>query len=874
MQTILIINPTNKKKLIYSAYPTIFFCRLMLIGILVLAATKEACSQENEAFRDTALPVATRVFDLLNRLTVEEKISLLTETAPAIPRLGIDKYFHGNEALHGVVRPGKFTVFPQAIALASTWNPDLMHKVATAISDEARGKWNEFEQGRLQKAQYSDLLAFWSPTINMARDPRWGRTPETYGEDPFLTSRMAIPFIKGLQGSHPRYVKVISTPKHFAANNEDHNRFWCNAIISERALREYYLPHFEMCVREASPQAFMTAYNAINGIPATVNRNLITTILRKEWGFNGYTVSDCGAPEFLVIYHKYVKTYEEAAAASIKAGLDLECGYKVYTSPLKNAYASGVVNKREIDSAAFRVLRARVLLGLFDNPADNPYNKISPSVIGSGEHKELALEAARQSLVLLKNENAFLPFKKNTFKSIAVLGINAAEHVYGDYSGTPVNKPVSVLEGLQHLLGDSVKINYVPWVTRPDGFELIQPAFFPHALEAEYFSNKNLEGTGEKRQDAQINFNPENQAPDPFLPKSPLSIRWKGVLKPTITGTYTIALTTDDGCRLYLNDELYINSWSNRPALTDSFQIDLVAGRSYQLKVEYFDDGGGKSALLKWRLPGTKETDYDSLFRESIKAAKESDAVVAVLGINKNIEREGQDRKTIELPEDQEVFIKKILAANRQTAVVLVAGSSLAINWINQQVPAVLNAWYPGEQGGTAVAEALFGKYNPGGRLPLTYYQSLADLPAFDDYEVQKGRTYQYFKGKPLYPFGYGLSYTAFTYDKPVVKQSADSLFVSFSLQNNGKMAGDEVAQVYLQFPAMKRVVPIKQLYGFRRVSLGEGETQAVNIAIAKQHIRLWDDRKKRYVRPMGEYKVLVGASSEDIRLRSVIKMM
>ena len=337
-------------------------------------------------FRNENAPQHERIKDLLSKLTLEEKISLLIASSPGIPRLDIDKYYHGNEALHGIVRPGNFTVFPQAIALASMWNPELHYKIASVISDEARARWNELELGKKQSLRFNDLLTFWSPTINMARDPRWGRTPETYGEDPFLSGVLGVQFVKGLQGNDPKYLKVVSTPKHFAANNEEHNRFMCNAKIPMRSLREYYLPAYEACIKEGKAASIMAAYNAINDIPCGANPWLLTKVLREEWGFNGYVVSDCGGPGNLVSAHQYVKTPELAAMVSIKAGLDLECGDNIYKEPLLNAFKKGMVTMADIDTAAYRVLRARMKLGLFDNPDKNPYNKLLPSIVGSAEH--------------------------------------------------------------------------------------------------------------------------------------------------------------------------------------------------------------------------------------------------------------------------------------------------------------------------------------------------------------------------------------------------------------------------------------------------------------------------------------------------------
>lgn len=841
---------------------SLFFCLVLLLTVPVINA------QRSEVYKNENASLHERVTDLLSILTVEEKISLLRATSPGIPRLEIDKYYHGNEALHGVVRPGPFTVFPQAIALAAMWNPELHYQIATTISDEARARWNELCLGKKQLGQFSDLLTFWSPTVNMARDPRWGRTPETYGEDPFLSGILGTQFVKGLQGEDPRYLKVVSTPKHFAANNEEHNRFECNARISERLLREYYLPAFEACVKDGKSESIMTAYNAVNDIPCTLNTWLIQKVLRQDWNFDGYVVSDCGGPGLLVSGHKYVKTKEAAATLAIKAGLDLECGDDVYMEPLLNAYRLGMVSDADIDSAAYHVLRARMRLGLFDDPEHNPYNRISPSVVGSPAHKELALEAARQSIVLLKNEKNMLPLDMNKIKSIAVVGINAGTCEFGDYSGVPVGNAVSVLDGIKNMAGDKVKIMYAPWISSADGYELISKSYFSDGLKAEYFPNKDLEGVAKIRTDEWINFEPANQAPDPFLPSSPLSIRWTGKLRPAVSGIYTLGFMSDDGCRLSIDGKQLIDAWETHAAKTTSVEVSLEAGHEYSICAEYFDNGGDKVAKLYWKVPEAGQKDRLSLYGEAESVVKSCELTIAVLGINKSIEREGQDRSDITLPKDQEEFIREIYKINPNTIVVLVAGSSLAIDWINENIPAIVNAWYPGEQGGTAVAEVLFGNYNPAGRLPLTYYNSIKELLPFDDYDITKGRTYQYFTGKPLYPFGYGLSYTSFAYKNIRIADSGDRLSLNFTVKNTGKRDGYEVAQLYVKFPELDIVTPLKQLKGFKKVFIGKGKDQQIGIDIEKDELRIWDEKQNKFVTPKGNYTFMIGASSEDIRLK------
>lgn len=845
----------------------------LLIAILCFVSSMPSFGQQVPKYLNESLSQHERILDLLGLLTVEEKAGLLIASSPGIPRLQIDKYYHGNEALHGVVRPGKFTVFPQAIALASMWNKDLHYQVANAISDEARARWNELEQGKKQTLRFNDLLTFWSPTMNMARDPRWGRTPETYGEDPFLTGILATQFVKGLQGNNPKYLKVVATPKHFAANNEETNRFSCNAVISMRMLREYYLPAYEMAIKEGKAASIMAAYNAINGVPCGANPWLLNKVLREDWGFKGYVVSDCGGPSNLVTAHQYVKTKELAAMVSLKSGLDLECGDNIYKQPLLNAYQQGMVSLADIDTAAYRVLRARMQLGLFDNPANNPYNKISAQVVGSAQHQALALDAAKQSIVLLKNDQALLPLQLAKLTSIAVVGINAANSELGDYSGEPVVEPVSILKGIQHKVGNQVKVNYAAWqpVNGLEGYALVDKAFFPNGLQAEYFSNMNLEGQGKKRVDTQVNFEPANQAPDAFVPTESMSIQWVGKIKPSISGKYSIGFLSHDGCRLTINGQVLIDSWKRKATVTTFADIELEAGKIYDLKAEYFVKRDAV-AKLYWKTPDV-DFNFSSLFTNAIAAAKKSDVTVAVLGMNKNFESEGQDRSQIGLSKDQEIFIKEIRKANPKTIVVFVAGSSLAIDWVDQNIPAVLDAWYPGEQGGTAVADILFGDYNPAGRLPLTFYKSMDDLLPFNDYDVSKGRTYQYFKGKVLYPFGHGLSYTQFQYSGLNLANQKDVLELSFQIKNIGKIDGDEVAQVYVKMPETNVIMPIQQLKGFERVNLNQGQSKTVIIKIDKSQLRYWDEKKEMFLSPKGTYQIMVGASSKDIRLKQSIQL-
>ncbi|MBJ2175904.1 glycoside hydrolase family 3 C-terminal domain-containing protein [Aureibaculum sp. A20] len=844
-------------------YILFILCLFPILGI----------AQEQFPFQNQKLSTEKRVTDLLDRLTIEEKVSLLVSTAVAIPRLNVAKYYHGNEALHGVVKGGRFTVFPQAIALSATWNPDLIYNVSSAISDEARAKWNFYNQGLDQKNVYSDLLTFWSPTINMARDPRWGRTPETYGEDPYLTSRIGVSFVKGLQGNDKKYLKVVSTPKHFVANNQEDNRFAYNAVVSEKSLREYYFPAYKAAIKEGNVQSIMSAYNAINGIPSTANNWLLNTILREEWGFKGYVVSDCGAPTYLVKSHQFVKTKEQAAKVAIEGGLDLECGDDIYAKHLLTAYKNGLVSQASIDKSVIRVLRARFKLGIFDSTEKNPYTKISPDVIGSKKHQDLALETSRQSIVLLKNHNNTLPLNSDKIKKIAVVGFNANQVVFGDYSGLSVIKPISPLEGIRNKVGDKIAVTYVKWKTAARNLNLLEAENLRNdfndesGLFGEYFDDKFLEGTPQTRIDKVVNFDPVNNPPDPYTNYRHKSIRWTGYITPNFSGSYKIGVNSDDGIRLWLNNKLVVDEWHNRGATTDQVKINMEAGEKYAIKLEYFDNGGDAICQLLWEVPNSTE----DIYQEDKEAAKSSDYVIAVMGINKSIEKEGKDRTSLNLPEDQINYLKEMYALNQNMIVVLVAGSSLAINWMDDNIPAIIDAWYPGESGGTAIADVLFGDYNPAGRLPFTFYKSVDDLPPMEDYEVSNGRTYMYFQGDVLYPFGYGLSYTQFDYSDLKIKENDEKIIISATVKNIGNYNGDEVVQLYFKAPESVNKSPIKKLIGFNRISQHIGKSNQVQFEVLKKELQFWDEETKQWSFTNGDYEFMLGASSEDIRLKKTI---
>ena len=613
----------------------------------------------------------------------------------------------------------------------------------------------------------------------------------------------------------------------------------------------------------------MASYNAINGIPSSANPWLLTKVLRDEWGFQGYVVSDCGGPSTLVEDHHYVAKKETAAALCLLSGLDLECGDYYYIKPLKKAYKLGMVKDEDIDRAARRILTARMRLGIFDSGKDNPYTKISPDVIGSEEHQALALEMAKEAIVLLKNEKNMLPLRKGKVRSVAVVGINAASCEFGDYSGTPASTPVSILDGIKTAAAkEKIKVNYAPWKTAADGMELIAPEFFPGGLKAEYYSGTSLQGQAKTRTDEWINFEPNNQAPDPFLPASPLSIRWTGTLRPNVSGEYELSFTSDDGCRLWVDDKLVIDAWGGHQVRSDNVKINLEAGKEYSIKAEYWNNLDYAVAKLNWRPPVVDGQSRLALYGKAGEVAAKSDVVIAVMGINKTIEREGKDRDYLTLPADQQEFLQELYHVNKNIVLVLVAGSSMSVLWEDKNLPAIVNAWYPGEKGGTAVADVLFGKYNPAGRLPLTYYNRIEDLPPFDDYDITK-RTYKYFEGDVLYPFGYGLSYSSFRYSNLKVEDKGENVEVTFTLKNTGKYDGDEVAQVYTRLPEYEGKAPIKELRGFKRVHLKKGETKTVTIPVRREDLRYWSESRGKFIVPEGLPEVMVGASSADIRLKT-----
>ena len=868
-------------------------------------------------YQEPDLGFEARAADLVSRMTLAEKVSQLVNDAPALPRLGVPSYEWWNECLHGVARAGPATVFPQAIGMAASFDAPLMREVATAISDEARAKHHEFVR-RGDRGRYRGLT-FWSPNINIFRDPRWGRGQETYGEDPYLTSRMGVEFVQGLQGDDPRYLKVVATAKHFAVHSgPEPDRHSFDVHPSERDLYETYLPAFRALVQDAKVDSVMGAYNRVNGESASASHRLLTDILRDDWKFGGYVVSDCGAIDDIHLHHKIVATPAEAAALAVRNGCDLECGTVTATLPaptglsfrsLPEAVEKGLIKETEVDTAVRRLMLARMRLGMFDPPARVKYAQIPYSVNQSDQNDRLSRRMAQESIVLLKNDGV-LPLSRD-LGTIAVVGPNAddLQTLLGNYYGTPT-RPVTVLAGIRAGVGPHTKVIYAQGADLVEGRQdpralaVIESAYLRSGpgdgtpgLKGEYFRGRELQGEpAMTRTDLTVGFRWDRGisptadmvargelSADRALGEDDFSVRWTGRLVPPVTGTYEISVTGDDGFRLFLDGRRVIDDWAIAPrAHARSVSVPLEAGKPVDVRLEYFEGIRDAEVRLAWRLPGAKEP-----FEEALDAARASDAVVFVGGLTADVEGEemkvsfpgfaGGDRTDIALPEPQEKLLRALQATGKPVVFVLMSGSAVSVEWAQKNVPAILLAWYPGQRGGNAVADVLFGDVSPSGRLPVTFYRSVAQLPPFADYDM-KGRTYRYFDGDPLYPFGHGLSYTRFEYSDLRVDQasvgSRQPFEVSVAVKNAGSMTGAEVVQLYTRALASDVPMPIKSLRGFERVSLAPGETRRVRFTLTPlADFGHYDERAKSFIAPAGEYEVQAGASSRDIRLAAHVRV-
>jgi beta-glucosidase len=853
----------------------------ILRAALLLAASTLAVSQQLEVWKDPAVPMEKRAGDLLSRMTLEEKVSQMMNDSPAIPRLNIPAYNWWNESLHGVARAGLATVFPQAIGLAAMWDTDQMFRVATVISDEARAKYNE--DIRRGKRNIYQGLTFWTPNINLFRDPRWGRGMETYGEDPFLTGRLAVAFIKGMQGDDPKYLKTIATAKHFAVHSgPEPSRHTFDAVIDDRDLRETYLPHFEAAIREGGAYSVMCAYNSVDGQPACANTRLLSDILRKEWGFQGYVVSDCGAIGDIYLNHKFSPNANEGVAKAIKAGTDLNCG--VEYGNLLSAVRAGLLKESEIERSLKRLLLARFKLGMFDPPAMVKYAQIPYSENDSPAHRQLAIETARKSIVLLKNENRLLPLAK-TIKTIAVIGPNAddAKTQLGNYNGIPA-APVTVLEGIRRKVSAGTRVIYARGsdvAANMPAFGTIPASALRGGLKAEYFNTANFDGKAHRpaeltypnsgkmvgaippnpkplftRVDATIDFHWGDAAPRADLNDDDFGIRWTGYLSAPVTGTYQLGAIGMNAYELSLDGKQIVRANSIHGYNYEYAPVELQAGKRYKIALDYHEFVNDAGIQLVWSPPRATK-----LIDEALAAAKQADTVVMVLGLSPRLEGEemkvpvagfsGGDRLTLDLPAAQQELLEKVTAVGKPVVLVLMNGSAVAINWAHDHVPAIVEGWYPGQAGGTAIADVLFGDYNPAGRLPVTFYRSVDQLPAFTDYSM-KNRTYRYFTGQPLYPFGYGLSYTSFAYRNPAVT-TGKQVKVSVEVENSGGRDGEEVVELYV-------TAPFKALAGFRRIALKAKEHRTVDFTLLPAQLR-----------SAGSYEISIGGGQPGYLATGVV---
>jgi beta-glucosidase len=857
---------------------TLFLCA-------VLFSSKGLSAQKPlgpEPYLDPALPFTQRVEDLVQRMTLDEKVSQMQNAAPAIPRLHIAEYDWWNEGLHGVARSGYATVFPQAIGLAATWDVDLMQRVADTISTEARAKYNEALRTHNHSIYYG--LTFWSPNINIDRDPRWGRGQETYGEDPFLTGQIGAAFVRGLQGSDPNTFKVIATAKHFAVHSgPESERHSFDAVISAHDLEDTYLPAFRKLVVDAHVDSVMCAYNSIDGAPACANTMLLQQKLKQDWHFNGYIVSDCAAITDVAVGHKFAPDMPHAAAQSVLAGTDLSCG-KEYAA-LTIAVKQGLIKESAIDDAVKRLFLARFQLGMFNPAVSDPYASIPFSSNDSAANKALALQTARDSMVLLKN-NGILPLAKS-IRSIAVVGPNAMAlaGLEGNYNAI-ASHPVAPLTALQqrfpgqvHYAQGAPYVEGAPVPVPPSVFTTRTDGTGEPGLTAEYFRDTNFNAAPVARRiDPNIDFDWNGASPLPGASAEAFSIRWSGSITSPVAGTLPFSFllahcsTCDDaesisvwfdGHQVY---DFHHAPTHGRHAPTPDLSLTFPDTKAHALRIEYTHKSPlfGAGLTFNWTPPTA------ALIRQAVDAAKQSDVAIAFLGLSPNLEGEempihlqgfdGGDRTSIDLPDTQQQLVTALAATGKPLIIVLMNGSALALHDANDKAAAILEAWYPGQDGGTAIAETLSGENNPSGRLPVTFYAGTDQLAPFGDYSM-KNRTYRYFTGKPLYSFGYGLSYTRFQYASGKLSttnlQAGLPLNVSLQLKNIGNTPGKETVELYL-IPLDQQAAPLRSLVGFKKVTLTAGEQTTVQVTIDPRQLSLVDEHGQRSVQP-GKYELYIG---------------
>jgi beta-glucosidase len=853
-------------------------------GIFFGCSKLEAQSSTPEAeppYLNPALPIEQRVNDLISRMTLEEKASQLVNQARAIPRLKVPAYDWWSESLHGVAVNGT-TEFPEPIGLASTFDAPAIHNMAIAISTEGRIK-----HAQDVRAGHSDIfegLDFWAPNINIFRDPRWGRGQETYGEDPYLTARLGVAFVTGMQGDDPKYYRVISTPKHYAVHSgPESTRHAADVTASKHDMLDTYLPAFRATITEAKAGSIMCAYNSINGQPACANEFLLADQLRDKWAFQGYVVSDCGAVRNIFDGHHFAPTQPEASAFSLKRGMDNECidfvtkvtddhDYAPYIEAVKQGY----LKESDIDLALKRLFTARMRLGMFDPPDMVPYNKIDEKLLDGPENRAMALKLANESMVLLKNDGS-LPLRTSGIK-IAVVGSLADQTAYllGNYNGIPTHT-VSVAEGLRAEF-PKAQLRFVSGTrflskdVEPVPPDLLTTEGKP-GVRATYYSLEDLLallGGGNLPPPLLTRIEPGIDIAPGALPaevagKPGLIVSWQATFTPKESGDYNFGLTGEGFLRILLDDKVIAMSFRTNGVETKLGRAQLVAGHPYALKVEY---GLGAEVHANPKLVWAKRELQPS--PEAIAAAKDSEVVVAVVGITSELEGEemavsedgfrGGDRTSLDLPKPEEDLLKAVVATGKPLVVVLMNGSAMSVNWAKEHANALLEAWYSGEEGGRAVAQTLAGVNNPAGRLPVTFYTGVDQLPPFEDYSMAN-RTYRYFTGTPLFPFGYGLSYSKFTYSNARISskklQAGEPLTVEADVKNVSKRDGDEVVEVYLTFPKLPGA-PIRALRGFTRVEVPAGKTQHVRLALQPRDLSYVSQDARILISP-GSYSLSIG---------------
>ncbi len=855
------------------------------VALTLLWGATQAQAQ-NVPYLDTTLTPEQRAADLVKRMTLDEKASQMVNQARPIPRLKVPAYDWWSEALHGVMRDGT-TEFPEPIGLAATFNPDLIKKMAVVIGTEGRIKHALALKSNGGSSNIFEGLDFWAPNINIFRDPRWGRGQETYGEDPFLTARMGVAFVTGMQGDDPKYYRVISTPKHYAVHSgPEPTRHTADVAVSKHDEMDTYLPAFRATVTEGKAASVMCAYNSINGEPACANEFLLVDQLRGKWNFKGYVVSDCGAVIDIYRGHHYEPTQAQATAVSVQRGMDNECvdfTFKVKDNhdykPYLDAVKQGFLKESDLDTALIRLFTARIKLGMFDPPAEVSYTSIDERELNSAEHRELARKIADESMVLLKNDGT-LPIKKSGVK-IAVIGplANQTKVLLGNYNGTPTHT-VSILEGLRkEFAGASIRYVTGTQFLSHNADPVPASALTTDGKPGLKISYSKLDLTNINRPEAMKPL-VENVVstldasavplPDAVANVRPLAIRWDGSLTAGVTGDYNLGLKANGYFRVQLEGRNVTSSYTGDPNEAKLGRVHLEAGKAAVLHVDYTPpEHSAPNARLVWSKVDLKPQP------DAIAAVSNSDIAIAVLGISSELEGEemqvsetgfkGGDRTSLDLPKPEEDLLEALVATGKPLVLVLTNGSALGVNWAKTHVSAVLEAWYPGEEGGTAVAETLSGKNNPAGRLPVTFYTGVDQLPPFENYAM-KGRTYRYFEGTPLYPFGYGLSYTSFRYSDLELAhnqiQAGDPVNAEVAVTNTGKVAGDEVVQLYLKFPDIPGA-PRKALRGFQRVHLEPGASQKVRFELQGRDLGMVTEAGDPIV-AQGDYSISIGGGQPD----------